>query len=612
MKEKESYRTDQNIGFVLKGITRWQGKLILISVIHIISSAATIFIMPFLIKIVIDQIENQKGVQNFVYTVVIYTICMLFIYLCNGYSESQEEWRFIYVRSKFLHLMMSKLNVMDYHKFETQKVIDQYQKVRDHLYDSNKGIQGMMHSLSQISIYIVQVIFSGIIISNLNPLIALLVLVITFFQFIPIDKAKKKEKEEVWDVLTPFWRKIFVVNMITGDFEYAKDIRMYHMADWILRKHKGLNKEIHTKYILSRNIWVRCHIFLHSIGIIQEVVLYAWLVYCLFYRNLSIANFTLYVATVRTFSTAINKMMWEYANLRIQSQEVNDYREFIEDADRYTSNYGKLSVKEHFKDTVQYEFTFENVSFCYEDQSVYALKNVNLTLKASKRLALVGLNGAGKTTMIKLICRLYEPSQGRILLNGVDIKEFEKKEYYNLFSPVFQNVEIFAFPVAENVSMKIPSETDIITVETILEKAGLGKKIKSLSKGVNTQLLKVLYEDGVDLSGGEKQKLALARALYKDAPIVILDEPTAALDAIAEYNLYKNFDELIGDKTAIYISHRLSSTRFCHEVAMFDHGELVELGTHEELLSQEGAYSELFKVQAQYYYEEGKEVAVSV
>ena len=195
-------------------------------------------------------------------------------------------------------------------------------------------------------------------------------------------------------------------------------------------------------------------------------------------------------------------------------------------------------------------------------------------------------------------------TEGEILLNGTNINRFRRKEYFTLFAPAFQNVEIFAFPISENVSMKRPEETDCELAEKYLEQAGLADKLAELKDGVHTELLKVLHDDGVDLSGGEKQKLALARALYKDAPIIVLDEPTAALDALAEYRLYKSFDEMIGKKSAVYISHRLSSTRFCDNIAMFVAGKLVEYGTHEALLAKKGAYAEMFEIQAQYYKDE--------
>ena len=224
-------------------------------------------------------------------------------------------------------------------------------------------------------------------------------------------------------------------------------------------------------------------------------------------------------------------------------------------------------------------------------------------------IAIVGRPNVGKSTFIKLLLRLYEPTEGEILLNGVNVKDYNRHDYYQVFAPVFQNVELFAFPLAENISMQAPDETDAKKAEECLQAAGLKEKLETLPKGVKTEVLKVIYDDGVDFSGGEKQKIALARALYKDAPVVVLDEPTAALDAVAESRLYEDFDKLIGGKTAVYISHRLSSTQFCNHVAMFSGGEMVEYGTHKSLLEQDGEYAKMFRIQAQYYMEESGEEA---
>ena len=226
-------------------------------------------------------------------------------------------------------------------------------------------------------------------------------------------------------------------------------------------------------------------------------------------------------------------------------------------------------------------------------------------MKAGEKLAVVGLNGAGKSTFIKLLLRLYEPTKGRILLNGKDISLYDRSEYYKLFSPVFQDVWMFAFPLKSNVSMKDVEDTDDASVIRCLNDSGMDETVKELKKGIDTEVLKIVDDDGVDFSGGEKQKIALARALYKNGPVVVLDEPTAALDALAEAELYENFDKMIENRTAVYISHRLSSTRFCDHVAMFVDGEMKEYGTHDSLLNAGGAYSEMFNVQAAYYVEEG-------
>ena len=228
---------------------------------------------------------------------------------------------------------------------------------------------------------------------------------------------------------------------------------------------------------------------------------------------------------------------------------------------------------------------------------------MNLKIRRGEKLAVVGLNGAGKTTMIKLLLRLYDPSEGYITLNGTDIRKFRREEYYRLFAPVFQDVEIFAFLMSENITMKKTGELDLEKAGQAAREAGLEERLASLVKGIETPLTKIVEDDGVDLSGGEKQKLALAKALYKGAKIVVLDEPTSALDAIAEQALYERFDEMIGNKSAVYISHRLASTRFCDRIAMFEDGWLVECDSHEKLMALNGKYANMFNVQAQYYRE---------
>jgi ATP-binding cassette subfamily C protein len=244
---------------------------------------------------------------------------------------------------------------------------------------------------------------------------------------------------------------------------------------------------------------------------------------------------------------------------------------------------------------------FEHVSFKYPGSGQYALRDVNLKISAGEKLAVVGLNGAGKSTFIKLLMRLYTPESGRILLGGVDIQTYKRDDYFKLFSAVFQEINTFAFSIAENVSMRETNKTDAARVRKVLDLAGLSEKLGSLPKGIETSMLKNLDLEGVEFSGGETQKLALARALYKDAPYIVLDEPTAALDALAEERMYLEFDKLARGKTAVYISHRLASTRFCDRILMFEGGTIAECGTHEALISQGGKYAELFGIQAQYY-----------
>jgi len=248
-----------------------------------------------------------------------------------------------------------------------------------------------------------------------------------------------------------------------------------------------------------------------------------------------------------------------------------------------------------------YEFEFRNVSFRYHDAEDYAIRNLNLKLVPGERLAVVGLNGSGKTTMVKLLCRLYDPTEGEILLDGLNIREYDFQQYASLFSVVFQDYVLFPLWLGQNVVAGDDYETEC--VRKCLEDAGFSERLKDMQDGLDTVLYKEFDEGGTQISGGEAQKIALARALYKNAPVVILDEPTAALDPIAEYEVYTSFDRTIGGKTAVFISHRLSSCRFCTRVAVFDNGTLFQLGTHEELLSDaDGRYRELWEAQASHYH----------
>ena len=248
----------------------------------------------------------------------------------------------------------------------------------------------------------------------------------------------------------------------------------------------------------------------------------------------------------------------------------------------------------------QYTVEFRDVSFRYPGSEQYALRHVNLKFKVGERLAVVGMNGSGKTTFIKLLCRLYDPTEGTILLNGIDIRKYRYDEYMDIFSVVFQDFQLLAQPLGQNVAAR--QDYDAARVTDCLGKAGFGERLAKMPQGLETYLYKELDENGVEVSGGEAQKIAIARALYKDAPFIILDEPTAALDPIAEAEIYAKFNEIAGDKTAIYISHRLSSCKFCDEIAVFDHGAVIQQGTHEALLADEnGKYHELWHAQAQYY-----------
>ncbi|MGN6715569.1 ABC transporter ATP-binding protein [Anaerocolumna jejuensis] len=300
-----------------------------------------------------------------------------------------------------------------------------------------------------------------------------------------------------------------------------------------------------------------------------------------------------YVSAIIALSNGLSMLIETLGDLRNNTSFLHTVFEFLDMPNKMNQGDSPVSKK-------GYEVEFHNVSFKYPGQENYTLRNVSMALHEGQRLAIVGMNGSGKTTFIKLLCRLYDPTEGEILLNGIDISHYSYDEYLKLFSAVFQDYKLFAFSLAANVSTQ--QDYDSERVRDCLVRAGLAERLESLENGIETAIGRDYENDGIDLSGGEAQKIALARALYKDAPFVVLDEPTAALDPLAEAEVYANFNRLVADKASIFISHRLSSCRFCDDIIVFDHGEIVQHGSHEELVRDNGGkYYELWQAQAQYY-----------
>lgn len=613
--EKKDENTDEfhreygvisNIRYIMSAFVKYRKSLIFFLAAGGAAAASMSYIWSFIGKLVIDMIERQmkspsSDIKPLLMLVGVSTAVELFFMWLNTLSQTKLGIGFTYVRMMLVKERIAKSLSMEYEALETPEMLDRLQKAKRATAGDWQGVQGMMTYMQTMATYVVSVIVSTVIMATYKPMIIPIVGVLAIIQFQFFEYIRKKDKKEMWDAMMPHWRKLDYMETVTTDFSFAKDIRLFGMKNYLSKKQKQVFDTELSHWKKSRQYWIYNSLFAHGMVLIQNLIIMGMLIYSVVYEGLSIGNFSLYFASSTAFSGAVNQILMAVSALRERSAQTDDFRSFMDIPSADASGTVK---KPPVPRSDRYEFTFENVSFRYKGQETYALKNVNITISQGEKLAVVGLNGAGKTTFIKLLLRLYDVTEGRILINGVDVREYDRADYFSLFAPAFQDVMVFAFPMSENVSMKEPFNTDKEQAEKMLRSAGLGEKIDSLEKGVDTELLKVLYDDGVDLSGGEKQKLALARALYKDTDVVVLDEPTAALDALAEYRLYQSFDGLIGGKTAVYISHRLSSTRFCDRVAMFAKGKLLETGTHDELMEKNGAYAEMFRVQAQYYVED--------
>ena len=570
--------------------------------VYTILASIAPFIGIFLPKFLIDELLGQRRIEIILMTLIGFFLLSSVVNYSIAWLRCAYSPRVTKIRTDYITMISDKIMKMDFKNTEDPEVLNKIKSVMNAVMSNNTGVEGVYHTLLGLFGRLTAFVGYISIVLFLSPWILLFLIINVLISYALTMRVKKYEysqKEKAADKD----RRTFYVFDTMYDFAYGKDIRIYDLKNILIDKFKkfrgeriDISNDVQEKQLKVKIVDV-------ILLVIRECVVYGYLIYNVLFTGMGIGDFTMYFSTINGFGDWMKGILDDLANIKAQNMYLDDMREFLEI---------KSENKEKTRDIPidsSYEIEFKNVSFKYPKTDKYIYKNLSLKIKKGQRLAIVGINGAGKTTFVKLLCRLYEPTSGEILINGINIQSFSKEEYYKILSVVFQDIKTFAFTVAENVSLENLEEVDREKVLHCIEKAGVGDKINSLQKGIDTSLLKILDGEGVELSGGENQKLALARALYKNGKIVILDEPTSALDAVAEYNIYKGFDELIGDKTAIYISHRLASTKFCDVIAFFENGEIVEYGTHEELLKKNGKYSDMFNIQAQYYKEESGALA---
>ena len=390
---------------------------------------------------------------------------------------------------------------------------------------------------------------------------------------------------------------------IATDRQYGKDIRIFGLREWVEGLWEDAMRLYHGFLVRREKAYLWANIIDLALLLVRNGAAYAYLIWLTLTQGLSVAQFLLYFGAATGFAQWVGGILEKFAKLRKQCLDISTVREFLEYPEPFRFEDGTPLEK---RLDIPYELRLEHVSYRYPGAEKNTIDGMDLTIHPGENLAIVGLNGAGKTTLVKLLCGFLDPTEGRVLLNGQDIRQYDRRDYYKLFAAVFQDFSVLSATVAENVA-QTRTGIDEARVRVCLEQAGLTEKVRSLPKGLETQVGRDVYEDGIELSGGQTQRLMLARALYKNAPVLVLDEPTAALDPIAEDDIYQKYNEMTKGRTSLFISHRLASTRFCDRILYLKDGRVAEEGTHEQLLKQSGGYAQLFEVQSQYY-REGKAV----
>ena len=517
------------------------------------------------------------------------------------------------LNEKINQMVSLKTCDIDYDILEKHETLDMITKAQEGM-SSRGGIQAFCSNFASLAENIANIIYSIILLvpvfipipdSGLNGLgsflnkgysVVILIFTIALNTFINITNRKWEgkiqqiffERNVVWNRRYSYW-----FNMV-DNYSLGKYIRLYNMGDFLTAKIEETNSKMESECYNLRGKLQRISWIPIVVNVLLQFVSYAYVGLKAVFKLISLGNAMKYVGAYTNLASSLQNIAGVFTELDIESKYLAYFYDYMAlENKRYEG-----TIPTEKRDDNLFEIEFRDVSFKYLNSEKYALRHVNQKITLGSKTAVVGKNGAGKTTFIKLLCRLYEPTEGQILLNGVDIRYYDYKDYARLFGVVFQDFKLFSASIGENVAAS--TDYDEKKVKDVLEKAGFGERLAKMPEGIKTNIYQ-MEENGVEISGGEAQKIAIARALYKDAPFVILDEPTSALDPVAEYEIYQHFDSMVQDKTSIYISHRMSSCRFCDNILVFDEGEIIESGSHDKLMAENGLYSKLWNAQAQYY-----------
>lgn len=592
-KESALATVRKTLAYFFPAAWKFRKSYFFIWILKTVSSTLQPFVSILMTPLLIDELLGARDIHRLTVYALILVIGETVLSLSASVLSMELEKYGTLFEHYFTEQMSRRVMELDFQLTEDKKALDQIEKARTGMSWYSGGIHGLTTDFFEILSNIAKIVGVIVLIAvNAPILLAITAVLLIFITFL-----RKKENQ----IEIEGYQELSKINRIFGyvlwelvDFRFGKDTRLYGAQDMMLQKANTTINEMSTVWKSQSDATLPVGLVNTFLDIVRNAATYFYLGFLVIAGKITIGIFSQMLAAGATFHSSMQNIVGHIQAIIKRSNYAYEYVKFMEYPAAMLK--GDLPVL----DTPEHTLEFRNVSFAYPNTDKKILDNVSITLKAGEHLSVVGLNGAGKTTFIKLLCRLYDADSGEILLDGVNIKNYKYDDYMKLFSVVFQDFKLFAFSARENIVLD--SEADDKAVQDIVRMAGLEEKISSLPNGLNTMLFKQFDESGIEPSGGEQQKLAIARALYKNAPVVILDEPTAALDPVAEYEIYRQFNTLVGGKTAVYISHRLSSCKFCDRIAVFSDNTIKELGTHDELVSlPNGIYAEMFAAQAQYY-----------
>ena len=552
----------------------------------------SVFSMEWIIR---GILKSNVEIQEVIKLIAIVSLVGFGLETIKTQTERRTYNKINLIRLNFLKELMHKTMTMDLKYYENTEFSDEMESCIIAVQSNNNGIEGIYHIVYLLGAKLLGVILLAIILARINIWIVVVIalsVLLTFWVLTKVSDARYQRKEE----LNQAERRNYGYGHLTTDFSYGKDIRIYNFQNRFLQSYEN---EIQKLEGIYRDLFLveRRFSLLSILGLVFADLFAYYILTSQGMITLQISKFVMYLSATSLFSLMMNEIIQDFANIHREFAYCKDTFGFL-DTNLITGKSDKS-----YAPSKPISVEFEHVSFKYPNSKKYVFEDLSFRIEPSEKLALVGVNGAGKTTIVKLLTGLYRPTSGRILIDDIDYTQFSVEDLHQLFGVVFQDIEPLAVTIKENIAAR-SSDIDEKKVQMALRQVGLWDKISEYEKGIDQMLLKIIDEDGAVLSGGENQKLMIARAIYrKGTQMMIMDEPTAALDAIAEEKIYREFDQIMQGKTSLFISHRLASTLFCDRIMLLDGGKMVEEGTHDELLSHDGLYAHMFKTQGKYYQE---------